>query len=277
MIRCEECAILFNAFELLSAGTGEKSVSESLDKCSSNDTIPIASELLHNVSDEETIPETSEALPTSYNQGFVPDASELLRTDATADFVHSEDNTQDTISEEENTAVTTPDEDDEFSLFEKPEKKEKEKEKGIWGLAFNSCLVLLAFQIYFFSGYGLTQNTTFRPWLEKTCKLINCQLPIYKNLDEFTILHGSFEPATNNKHYIFKAVFVNQSDFKQNHPSIKLTLQSFTGQIIAERIFRPEDYLKKTQLFIEPEMSSEIRMKIVAPAKTIGGYSFELV
>jgi len=145
-----------------------------------------------------------------------------------------------------------------------------------WGLGYTFCVLLFMFQIYFFEGYNLTQNKTIRPWLEKSCSYFDCQLPIYKNISEFTILHGSFE-LSKNEQYIFKTSFTNQADFSQNHPSIKLTLLNFTGHSFAERIFHPQEYLKQPISIIKPEMSAEISIKIAAPAQNIGGYRFEFI
>ena len=145
-----------------------------------------------------------------------------------------------------------------------------------WGLVYTLCIIIFIFQIYFFEGYNLTQNTIFRPWLKKACGYFNCQLPPYKNLNDLTILHGSFEPM-KNEDYIFKAAFTNQSAFEQNYPSIKLTLLDYTGNAFAERIFHPQDYLIQDSSLIMPEMSAEITMEIAAPPKKIGGYRFEFI
>jgi len=145
-----------------------------------------------------------------------------------------------------------------------------------WGLGYSICIMLFIFQIVFFEGYKLTQNAALRPWLAKACGYFDCQLPPYKNLSEFTILHGSFEP-TANKHYVFKAVFTNQSAFEQALPSIKLTLLDFTGRAFAKRIFHPQGYSNQAHKLIEPEMSEEITMEIAAPSTKTGGYRFEFI
>ena len=157
-----------------------------------------------------------------------------------------------------------------------PAIKHRKKHTLLWGLGYSSCIIFLIFQIIFFEGYNLTQNAAVRPWLEKTCGYFDCQLPRYKNLSEFTILHGSFEP-TANKYYVFKAIFTNQSVFEQTLPSIKLTLLDFNGQVFAKRIFHPQDYSNQAHKLIEPEMSEEIIMEIAAPSTKTGGYRFEFI
>ena len=154
--------------------------------------------------------------------------------------------------------------------------KSRKKSRPFWGLGYSVCIMLFVFQIVFFEGFNLTQNATIRPWLEKTCGYFDYQLPPYKNLSEFTILHGSFEP-TANKHYVFKAAFTNQSVFEQALPSIKLTLLDFTGRTFAKRIFHPQDYSNQAHKLIAPEMSEEITMEIAAPSTKTGGYRFEFI
>ena len=145
-----------------------------------------------------------------------------------------------------------------------------------WGLGYSICIILFIFQIVYFEGYNLTQNAVVRPWLKKTCGYFGCQLPHYKNLSEFTILHGSFEP-TASKHYVFKAAFTNQADFEQTLPSIKLTLLDFTGHAFAKRVFHPQEYSNQAHNLIAPEMTEEITMEIATPSTKTGGYRFEFI
>ncbi len=145
-----------------------------------------------------------------------------------------------------------------------------------WGLGTSLLLVLFSFQIYFFEGYNLTQNTTLRPWLQQLCsQLTNCQLADYQNLDEISILKSSFEPQNN--HYLFKTIFINQSLFAQKQPAIKLTLLDFNGHSFAQRTFYPTDYSKHPDKQLEPDIADKITLFIAKPSSKIGGYRFELI
>jgi len=152
----------------------------------------------------------------------------------------------------------------------------RSKPSVLWKTGFGLCLITLILQLYYFEAYKLTQNPLFRPWLEKTCQVINCQLPPYKNLNEISILNGSFE-VIDEQSYLFKAAFSNQSTSTQTLPAIKLSLKSFTGQVFAQRIFYPQEYSNNTSRVIEPNMSTEITLSISAPSSHIGGYHFELI
>ena len=157
-----------------------------------------------------------------------------------------------------------------------PHSHQPVKRSSYWGLLTSLCLIILAFQIYYFEGYTLTQNSTVRPWLIKICHSLNCQLPAYKNRNEITILHGSFQ-TIDKQHSIFKATFINQALFEQKLPAIKLTLQGFTGVDFAERIFYPKDYMNTDSAIMAPDRVFEIALDIATPKDKMGGYYFELI
>lgn len=149
---------------------------------------------------------------------------------------------------------------------------------GYWGTAFLLGTLLFVAQVAYFEGYAISQNPAFRPWLEKLCSPLNCALPPYKNLNELTVMHGSFT-AMPDHNYAFKAAISNQALFKQPYPSIKLTLLDFDGTAFAHRIFQPQDYLPAEAVAsgIAADAGAEINLTIAAPQTPVGGYTFELM
>ncbi len=150
------------------------------------------------------------------------------------------------------------------------------QQKIPWGVASGFCLLIFIFQLYIFESYNLTQHKNLRPWVEKICALLSCQLPAYKNLDEIALVHGALQP-TEDGQFVFKTAFTNQSAFTQKKPSIKLILIDYTGADFARRIFYPEEFLKQESDLIDPDMSTEIILEIASPMTKIGGYRFELI
>lgn len=146
----------------------------------------------------------------------------------------------------------------------------------IWLVSSVACTLLLISQFIYFEAYNLTQHPTTRPWLVKTCQLIGCQLPIYNNLNDFSVIQGSLNKADNNS-YSFHAVISNQSRFSQELPKIKLKLSTLTGKIFAQRSFSAQEYKRTGNKFIAGNETIEVSLTIAAPDITIGGYSFELI
>jgi len=145
-----------------------------------------------------------------------------------------------------------------------------------WHRSTGLCLLTLSLQVCFFEGYRFTQNNILRPWLTQLCRPLNCKLPAYKNLNELTILHGSIQ-TISQQHSIFRITFVNHAMFEQRLPSIKLTLQNFTGDDFAQRIFYPKDYMGNQASVMKPDMSIEIALDIATPVSNLDGYRFKLI
>jgi hypothetical protein len=169
-----------------------------------------------------------------------------------------------------------------FGLYQKGEPviSDKERERlsfaNYWKYGIALSLFVFALQIYFFKGDALVQNKTLRPWLSSITSVFGSSLAPYKNSEEFSVLNVSFDPVDQNT-FLLKAVLINQADFPQNQPTIKLILKDFVGDVFAERLFQPQEYAKNKQAQIEPEMSAEIKLIIAAPSKKIGGYHFEII
>ena len=116
-----------------------------------------------------------------------------------------------------------------------------------------------------------------RPWLVKTCELLECTVPMYKNPQEYTILQGTIDPLNDNK-LSFKATFSNDAPFAQAYPTLKLKLLKFNGAILAERNFAQRQYAPTVPFNkkVPPGGLVNINFQIANPSEKIGGYSFEL-
>lgn len=168
-----------------------------------------------------------------------------------------------------------------FFKNKKPIKTEKELQNtdmplDFWQYGLALCAFIFMLQIFLFEGDSLAQNKILRPWIERICSTVGYPLTPYKNLKEFNIIYVSLDP-TDNESYVLNASFINQSDYSQDQPSIKLVLKDFVGDIFAERIFHPDEYSKNSISPITPDMTTKIKMVIAAPENKIGGFHFELI
>ena len=147
-----------------------------------------------------------------------------------------------------------------------------------WQTGLMIGLLLLIGQIIYFEGYAFSQNPAVRPVLSKLCQLAKCQLPVYKNLDEISVLHSSFT-SLPGQNYAFKVVISNQADFSQDYPNIKLTLLDYSGNAFAHRVFHPWDYLTEDSVatVMAADAITEISLKIATPKAKVGGSTFDLI
>lgn len=146
----------------------------------------------------------------------------------------------------------------------------------IWTIGFFACVLLFLVQFYWVAREKFSQNPQQRVWLEKICQSLPCHLPVYKNLDEFEIMHGDFQQV--DAHYVFQTVLSNQADFDQQYPRIKLNLLDFSGKVFAERVFYPHEYRKTESKQLMPASETiEVILNIAPLTQKVGGYTFDLI
>jgi len=152
----------------------------------------------------------------------------------------------------------------------------RQKNARFWTIGLMSGLLLLAVQLSYFEGPAIIQYPGFRLWAENICSQLGWKLPVYKNADEFEILHRSLT-LLPDQNYLLNVVFSNQAPFRQSYPNFHLTLLNFNGQVFAERVFFPSDYLSgaSAKSTIAADATEEISLKILAPKTKIGGYDFD--
>jgi hypothetical protein len=147
-----------------------------------------------------------------------------------------------------------------------------------WTLGLGINILLLLGQSFYFEARTISQNPKFRPSLEKVASGLHHPLPLYQNPDELTVLHSSFEPQADNSR-VLKVSIINQADFSQAYPNIKLTLLNEAGNSFSHRTFKPSDYLAPALIntTLVADASADIALQLAAQQTPIGGYSVELL
>ncbi len=175
------------------------------------------------------------------------------------------------LSDHAEEAISQSSTEDAFFDLEQPSKKST----GFWLIGIIFGILLLAGQIVYFEGNRLVQNRLLRPWLKKSCQLIGCQLPPYRNLEEIHILKTTLNTTSPDK-VVFDIVLTNQADFPQPYPKLKLTLIDYQGKTFAQRVFSTDNY-RPPSTMLKPDQTVEIQLEIVNPDNPVGGYRFSLL
>jgi len=162
----------------------------------------------------------------------------------------------------------------------------KENKRGSWkSLFFWSILTiifaaLLAGQILWLVDKDMIlQHPKARPWLERFCQHFLCKLPETRDIKSFYMqehiirTHPDIEGAIE-----IQAIFGNRANFAQPYPDLQLTFSDVHGKSIAERLFKPSDYLVDyvPNKLIKKGASVHIRLEIVDVIENgVESYNFE--
>lgn len=148
--------------------------------------------------------------------------------------------------------------------------------KAVWGWRIGSLLMLLVLlgQVVYFQGEFIRRQPKINATLIQVCKSLGCQLPAYKNSDDWSLSHADLQLHLDNR-CLLTAALTNQASSIQAFPVLKLTLKNFNGQPIAERLFAPQQYASETAL--AANQTTQIRLPLVLPTSELGGFTLTLI
>lgn len=113
-----------------------------------------------------------------------------------------------------------------------------------WSVIVLGLVGVLAAQVIWFQFDRLSAIPELRPFYEKGCELAGCELKPLINVDAIQSrkLVVRTDPK-NRSQLIVDAVIINRADFQQPFPAIALTFSNLNGDIVAQSVFTPSEYL----------------------------------
>lgn len=120
---------------------------------------------------------------------------------------------------------------------------------AIWMAASLGMMILLTAQYGWSERETLLDDDLVRPWLDRACNALNCQLPLRQALDQVVLVSRDIRPHTSVEGaLIISATMQNRASFVQPFPQVEITLSNLNSERIAMRIFQPEDYLENSKI-----------------------------
>jgi len=168
-------------------------------------------------------------------------------------------------------------------IYELPQKRS-------WGsfLVWSIMVILLAAMLagqamWVWQRDSILQHSQIRPWLERFCYNFLCALPPTRDVNRFSIQEHIAQVHPEIEHVIqFEATFINNAHFFQPYPELQLTFEDFNGNPLAQRRFKPAEYLPQpTHKPMPANASVHIKLdlskmdKVIEDGNIVEGYSFE--
>ena len=120
---------------------------------------------------------------------------------------------------------------------------------AIWMVASLVMVMLLAAQFGWSERQFLLNDKILRPWLDRVCTTLNCRLPLRRALDQVYLVSRDIRPHTSVEGaLIISATMQNRAPFFQPFPKVEITLSNLNSELIAMRVFHPEDYLENANV-----------------------------
>lgn len=152
------------------------------------------------------------------------------------------------------------------------------RSRVIWTIGIIVLLAVAAIQIAWFNRDELLeQYPQFRPWAEKVCEKLQCELIRVYKTSEIKLLNRDVRLHPNySDTLLVNATMANNSAKTQPFPRIQLSLFDTNGKMIASRQFVPEEYLDNSITLNKgmfPNQPVHFVLEVTGP--TDGAVSFE--
>ncbi|MEE2764313.1 MAG: DUF3426 domain-containing protein [Pseudomonadota bacterium] len=113
-----------------------------------------------------------------------------------------------------------------------------------WTLVVLTLVGVLVAQVTWLQFDRLSAIPELRPFYEQGCELAGCELKPLVNVDAIQSrkLVVRTDPE-NRSQLVVDAVIINRADFEQPFPAIALTFSNLNGDVVAQSVFTPDEYL----------------------------------
>lgn len=151
----------------------------------------------------------------------------------------------------------------------------------LWTVVIIALVAGLVSQIAWFQFDRLAAVPELRPWYEQACEYAGCELEPLVAMDRIQSrkLVVRTDPE-NRSALLVDAVIINQAEFDQPFPAIALTFSNLNGDVVAQSVFSPEDYLAGEGSDLEsmpPGTPVRIAISIRDPGRDAVNYNLRFV
>lgn len=150
-----------------------------------------------------------------------------------------------------------------------------------WTLATLSLLALLIFQYAYFMRNDLARYPELRPWLEKMCVRLDCELPLMRDLSALELTYREIHShPTARGALMINATFVNKAPFTQPYPVLQISLSDVAGRVMASRRLQPAEYLGEdvdVKKGIPSRTPVHVVLEVVDPGRDAVGFQFDFL
>ena len=147
-----------------------------------------------------------------------------------------------------------------------------------WSAGIFILSLILFAQITYWQRDEWAKQPELRPYIEKACKtILRCKLAAKRSIDKLELLSRNIYTHPNTKEALMiSAVIANKADFAQPYPLLLVSMSNVRGQIVAQRYFKPAEYLptlSSTEIF-QSNATLTVKLEIVDPGND--AIAFEL-
>jgi len=151
----------------------------------------------------------------------------------------------------------------------------------IWAVLILVVLIAALGQMAWFNREDLILQAEYKPYVERACERVDCQLKQKIDIENIELLSRDVRSHPVRKHaLLITATFINRAAFAQPYPDVALMLSDLGGNVIGQRQFEPQEYLKTDyqagELMVR-EVPVTMVMEVQDPGQDSVSFRFEFL
>ena len=135
-------------------------------------------------------------------------------------------------------------------------------------------------QAVYYQRYTLIEKPQYQKQVLSLCQLVPCDESQFSNTQQIKLLERNvFTHPVQASALMVTGSFVNQAVFDQKLPDLLVSLFDIQGNLIANRVFKPGEYLQtdKHRTIMASAKTIQFRLEISDPGTDALTYEFEFM
>jgi len=148
----------------------------------------------------------------------------------------------------------------------------------VWFIGILLLSALGVAQAIYYQRYQLIENPRYQQQVINLCELLPCAESEFSSTEQIRLLERNvFTHPVVPDALMVTGSFVNQAPFAQKLPDILISLFDISGNLIANRLFTPTEYLPedRNRNILPPDAPLQFRLEILDPGTDALTYEFE--
>ncbi|MBT4836060.1 MAG: DUF3426 domain-containing protein [Methylococcales bacterium] len=151
----------------------------------------------------------------------------------------------------------------------------------IWLVGSLVLVFMMMIQVLFILKDELAQKKQWRPLVLQLCDVLQCEVPIQKNIKAIVITQRDIrQNPEHEKSLLINITIKNTADFSQPFPKILMKISKTDSSLMAQRIFLPHEYLGQLSgkyQNMKPNIPIHVVLELVDPGNEATGFQFEFL
>lgn len=150
---------------------------------------------------------------------------------------------------------------------------------ALWMVGILLLVFITVIQLIYYQRYSLVASSQYQQQILNLCQIMPCDESRFSNLSQIKLIERNvFSHPTRKNALMITGSFVNQASFSQAVPGLLISLSNIQGNLIANRLFKADEYLADKNLKrIPPGKPVQFHLEIFDPGSEALTYEFEFI